>query len=60
MSNLKLEEQVVELGDENISDKCERFIESVITKSFNFGALDQAIIEEKKKMVEFYEKAQFI
>lgn len=60
MSNLKLEEQVVELEDENISDKCESFIESVITESFNFGALDQAIIEEKKKIVEFYEKAQFI
>ncbi|QLL24338.1 polysaccharide pyruvyl transferase family protein [Actinobacteria bacterium IMCC26103] len=60
MSNLKLEKQIVELNDENISKKCESFLDNVMTERFNFSDQDRAIIGEKNKLSEFYEKAQFI
>ena len=60
MINLKLENQVVELDDENIWKMCESFVVSVMTERFNFSDQDRAIIGEKKNVTEFYEKAQFI
>ena len=60
MSNLKLERQIVELDDQNIVKKCESFLEKVMSEKFNFEDQDRAIIEQKNKVVEFYEKAQFL
>lgn len=60
MKKIKLENQITEINDENLWNKCENFLEDIIAEKFNFVNQDLAISEQRKLVMEFYEKARFI
>ena len=60
MKKIKLGNQITEINDESLWNKCEKFLEAIIIEKFNFVDQDLAISQQKNQVMEFYAKAQFI